>query len=182
MRDWTKIKYYPVSIEKLQQASIKEVAYLIAPVNIGVDYEYFDEVKHLLDIPEEPKTVEQIQQELNDKIDELIVKTKRKYFNSKQSAEYRFNQFCENQDYLFEQAKNYGYFPNIRVEKDWSKYLLFSSDNNVVNWEPTLSLMPKDSVGYYEITPEYRVGLKQKPSAFVRFMSRVFMNWVWKDT
>jgi hypothetical protein len=51
-RDWKKIKYYPVSIEKLQKASMKEVAYLIAPMNIGEDYEYFDEVKHLLDIPE----------------------------------------------------------------------------------------------------------------------------------
>ena len=40
--DWKKIKYYPVSIEKLQQASMKEAAYLIAPVNIGEDYEKED--------------------------------------------------------------------------------------------------------------------------------------------
>ena len=51
-RDWTKIRYYPVSLEKLQQASMKEVAILLLPMNIGEDYEYFDEVKHLLDIPE----------------------------------------------------------------------------------------------------------------------------------
>jgi hypothetical protein len=30
--DWRKIKYYPVSVEKLQQVSMREAAYLIAPV------------------------------------------------------------------------------------------------------------------------------------------------------
>ena len=38
-RDWTKIKYYPVSIKKLQNATMREAAYLIAPVNIGEDYD-----------------------------------------------------------------------------------------------------------------------------------------------
>ena len=78
-RDWTKIKYYPVSIEKLMKASMREAAYLIAPVNIGEDYEYFDKVKHLLIIPEEPKTLEQISQELDEKIDALIKTTKEKF-------------------------------------------------------------------------------------------------------
>jgi hypothetical protein len=50
--------------EKLEQASIKEAAYLIAPMNIGEDYEYYDKVKHLLIIPEQPKTLEQIEEEL----------------------------------------------------------------------------------------------------------------------
>lgn len=167
MRDWTKVKYYPVSIEKLQKASMEEVAYFIAPINIGEDYEYFDEVKHLLDIPEPRKSIDQIQQELNDKIDQLIVKTKRQFTVSQQSADYRFKQFCDNQvSYVISSAG--------------SGSILVSS-NYGVKWEPTLSLMPKNSVGYYEITPEYRVGLKQKPSAFVRFMHRFIFNWRWKD-
>jgi hypothetical protein len=65
-RDWRKIKYYPVSMEKLEQASMKEVAYLIAPMNIGEDYEYFDKVKHLLIIPEPHKSIEELQQELDE--------------------------------------------------------------------------------------------------------------------
>jgi hypothetical protein len=32
-RDWTKIRYYPVSLEKLQQASMKEAAILLLPMN-----------------------------------------------------------------------------------------------------------------------------------------------------
>jgi len=90
-RDWRKIKYYPVSVEKLQQASMREAAYLIAPVNIGEDYEYFDEVKHLLDIPEPPKSLEELQQELDDKFEELWVRTKLKFDTSKQTAEYHYN-------------------------------------------------------------------------------------------
>ena len=54
MENGKKVNYYPVSIEKLQRASMREAAYLIAPVNIGEDYEYFDKVKHLLDIPDKP--------------------------------------------------------------------------------------------------------------------------------
>jgi hypothetical protein len=83
-RDWRKIKYYPVSIEKLQQASMREAAYLIAPVNIGEDYEYFDEVKHLLEIPakifdaQRPrKSIEELKQELDEKFEELIEQYKR---------------------------------------------------------------------------------------------------------
>lgn len=171
MRDWKKIRYYPVSIEKLQKASMKEVAYLIAPMNIGEDYEYFDEVKHLLDIPESPKSVEQIQQELNAKIDDLIVETKRRFFISAQSADYRFKQFCKNQDYVFRYMIENGHPPR--------RYgITLTGANGSFG---IIDLMPKDSVGYYEIAPEYRVGLKQKPSAFVRFMIRVFLNWGWED-
>jgi hypothetical protein len=71
--EWKKVNYYPVSIEKLQRASMREAAYLIAPMNIGEDYEYFDKVKHLLDIPEKPnmKEVSEKNQLINDALKEL---------------------------------------------------------------------------------------------------------------
>ena len=43
--EWKKVNYYPVSIEKLQRASMREAAYLIGSVNIGEDYEYFDVIE-----------------------------------------------------------------------------------------------------------------------------------------
>ena len=91
-RDWRKIKYYPVSMKKLEQASMREAAYLIAPMNIGEDYEYFDKVKHLLDIPEPRKSLEEIKQELDEKFEKLIVRTKRNFYASKLTAERN----CEN--------------------------------------------------------------------------------------
>lgn len=91
-RDWRKIKYYPVSMKKLEQASMREVAYLIPPMNIGEDYEYFDKVKHLLDIPEPRNSLEEIKQELDEKFEKLIVRTKRNFYASKLTAERN----CEN--------------------------------------------------------------------------------------
>jgi hypothetical protein len=110
-RDWRKIKYYPVSIEKLQQASIKEAAYLIAPMNIGEDYEYYDKVKHLLIIPEQPKTLEQIEEELNEKFEKLIEQTKRNFYAStltgQSNYDWNFDRIIEN----FEYARENGIFP-----------------------------------------------------------------------
>jgi hypothetical protein len=116
--NWTKIKYYPVSVEKLQQASMREAAYLIAPVNIGEDYEYFDEIKHLLIIPEPSKSLEELQQELDEKFEELLVKTKRKFFVSQQTAEYHYNKKFEKINKNFEYMKQWGHLPLITLIPD----------------------------------------------------------------
>ena len=106
--EWKKVNYYPVSIEKLQRASMREAAYLIAPVNIGEDYEYFDKVKHLLDIPEKPKSIEELSQELNEKIDKLITKTKNNFYASKTFAESRYEKEFDKIFDNFEYAKESG--------------------------------------------------------------------------
>jgi hypothetical protein len=108
--EWKKVNYYPVSIEKLQQASMREAAYLIAPVNIGEDYEYFDEVKHLLEIPEPRKTLEEIQEEFEKKIDDLTERTKRNFYASNLTAESNYNRVFDKITDRFEFAKKYGYF------------------------------------------------------------------------
>jgi hypothetical protein len=179
-RDWTKIKYYPVSIEKLQNATMKEAAYLIAPVNIGEDYEYFDEVKHLLIIPEEPKTLEQIYQELDENIDKLIEKTKEKFDNSKQWAEYRFKQFCDGQDYKFEQAKKNGKFTETLTIGSG----LFSISTDIPNWVTSNYIIKPDAncVGYYEISQNVQFWMKKKPNFIVRNCARLLLDLHWKDT
>ena len=188
-RDWTKIKYYPVSIKKLQNATMREAAYLIAPVNIGEDYEYFDEVKHLLEIPakifdaERPrKSIEQISQELDEKIDKLIEQTKEKFDNSKQWAEYRFKQFCDGQDYKFEQAKKNGKFPETLTIGGAGSYLISGSSGGP-NWIiPNHIIKPDYGVGYYEIPPNIQFWMNKKPNFIVRNCARLLLDLHWKDT
>lgn len=180
-RDWKK-KYYPVSIEKLQQASMREAAYLIAPVNIGEDYEYFNEVKHLLVIPEEPKTLEQISQELDEKFEKLLVETKRKFDIYKQSAEYRFKQFCDDQDYKFEQAKKYGKFTKpLTIVGSGSGSFLISNDSP--NWVTSNYIIKPNGncVGYYEISPNVQYWMKKKPNFIVRNCAKILLDLTWKD-
>ena len=191
-RDWRKIKYYPVSIEKLQQASMREAAYLIAPVNIGEDYEYFDEVKHLLEIPakifdaQRPrKSIEELKQELDEKFEELLVKTKRKFVVSKESAEYCYNQFCKKQDGDFEYAKTQGYFPKVTFISsgtlDYSK-LSVNIGSNISS--PCFMVKHGSShQGYYTIGDDgyYRFYMEKKPNVIFRWFVYKLMGFRWVD-
>jgi hypothetical protein len=99
-------KAYPINFEKLKGESMGTLPYLLGVVGFSEDYEYFDKIKHLLIIPEKPKTLEEISQELDEKFEELLVKTQRKFAVSKESAEYRYNQKFNRIIENFESAKN----------------------------------------------------------------------------
>ena len=184
-RDWRKIKYYPVSIEKLQQASIKEAAYLIAPMNIGEDYEYYDKVKHLLIIPEQPKTLEQIEEELNEKFEKLIEQTKRNFYASKLTGQFNyelnFNRIIEK----FEYARENGSFPKVTFISsgtlDYSKLLVtgggeFSSPCFMVKHGSSHQ-------GYYTIGDDgyYRFYMEKKPNMIFRWFVYKLMGFRWVD-
>jgi hypothetical protein len=185
-RDWRKIKYYPVSMEKLEQASMKEVAYLIAPMNIGEDYEYFDKVKHLLIIPEKPKTLEEISQELDEKFEKLIEQYKRNSYSSTLTTErnydWNFDRIIEN----FEYARKNGSFPlkytfsgtldGSYLVSDGSGGVKFSSPSFVVKHG-------SNHQGYYTIGDDgyYRFYVEKKPNAFFRFFVYKLMGFKWID-
>ena len=177
-RDWRKIKYYPVSMKKLEQASMREAAYLIAPMNIGEDYEYFDEVKHLLDIPEPRKSLEEIQQELDEKFEKLIERTHLKYRigHDWTYTLRKYNQFCKDQDADFEYAKRNGYFP-VKLK--------FVSDTGLsVNNPITSNFVIKPNaigVGYWEIQPNIQVYRKTKPNRIVRYFTKLLLDFTWKS-
>lgn len=175
-RDWTKIKYYPVSIEKLKQASMREAAYLIAPVNIGEDYEYFDEVKHLLVIPEPPKTLEEISQELKQKGDEIVEKFKRNSYSSKLTAdknyEYKFDKIIDN----FEYACKNGSFP--------PKLTLKLRDYCASNLENSFVIKQGNKhEGYYTFgNRRYcKFYMPDKPNMIVRFFMKICLGFFWVD-
>jgi hypothetical protein len=176
--EWKKVNYYPVSIEKLQRASMREAAYLIAPVNIGEDYEYFDEVKHLLIIPEKPKAIEELSQELNEKIDELLVKTQRKFAVSKQSAEYHYNKKFNGIIDNFEYAKEHGQFPLI-FTLDYSNLSVTGDSYISSNFEIRSG---GEQVGYYTIGNGYlRYFMNKKPNFINRFCMNKLLNFRWID-
>jgi hypothetical protein len=188
--NWTKIKYYPVSVEKLQQASMREAAYLIAPVNIGEDYEYFDLVKPYLDIPEPRKSLEEIKQELDEKFEKLIERTKEKFAYTKECAEkgynYKFDRIIEN----FEYAKEHGRFPQpikwvigtgTGIDALDGSYLISGgSGGNVVSWSTEFNLK-SNSVGYYSIDRDIRFNMTKKPNFVVRFCMDKLLGFKWEN-
>jgi hypothetical protein len=193
-RDWRKIKYYPVSIEKLQQASMREAAYLIAPVNIGEDYEYFDEVKHLLEIPakifdaQRPrKSIEELKQELDEKFEELIEQYKRNSYASTLTTErnydWNFDRIIEN----FEYARENGNFPikyTFTTGVLDGSYLVSNGSGGVKFSSPSFVVKHGSShQGYYTIGDDgyYKFYMEKKPNAFFRFFVYKLMGFRWID-
>ena len=191
-RDWRKIKYYPVSIEKLQQASMREAAYLIAPVNIGEDYEYFDEVKHLLEIPakifdaQRPrKSIEELKQELDEKFEELIEQYKRNSYSSKICAESKYEREFDKIFDNFEYAKTQGYFPKVTFISSGTLDYSNLSVNIGSNISSPCFMVKHGSShqGYYTIGDDgyYRFYMEKKPNAFFRFFVYKLMGFRWVD-
>ena len=179
-RDWRKIKYYPVSMEKLEQASIKEAAYLIAPMNIGEDYEYYDKVKHLLIIPEPHKSLEEISQELDEKFEKLIEQTKRNFNASKLTGERNYEREFDNIIENFEYAKEHGRFKETYT-LDWSN-LSVNAGSNISS--PCFMVKHGSShQGYYTIGDDgyYKFYMEKKPNAFFRFFVYKLMGFRWID-
>ena len=54
-------KAYKFDLEKLSKTPIGEFAYFFTNTYVQENFEYFDKIKHLLDIPEERKSLDEIQ-------------------------------------------------------------------------------------------------------------------------
>ena len=186
-RDWRKIKYYPVSMEKLEQASIKEAAYLIAPMNIGEDYEYYDKVKHLLIIPEEPKSLDEISQELDEKFEKLIEQYKRNSYASTLTTErnydWNFDRIIEN----FEYARENGNFPikyTFTTGVLDGSYLVSNGSGGVKFSSPSFVVKHGSShQGYYTIGDDgyYKFYMEKKPNVIFRWFVYKLMGFRWVD-
>ena len=147
-------------------------------------YELLKEYFTILNEPQEikfelpRKSLEEIQQELDEKFEELLVKTQRKFDVSKESAEYwynqKFNRIIEN----FESAKKYGSFPvRLTVGTSDGSYLVA---NNTVPWSTEFRI-GKTEVGYWDIKPNIKVYLEKKPNRIVRYFSKLLLDFTWKD-
>ena len=152
------------------------------------DNEKYELLKEYFTIPNEQqeikfelprKSLEEISQEFDEKIDDLLVKTQRKFAVSKESAEYRYNQKFNRIIENFEYAKEHGQFP-VRLtigNLDCSTLGVSSA----VDWTTEFRI-GKTEVGYWDIKPNIKVYLEKKPNRIVRYFSKLLLDFEWKST
>lgn len=179
-------KRYKLDLKKLKGASQNILLYLLGSnFYYSEDYEYFDVIKPYLDIPPEPKTLEQISQELDEKIDALIKTTKEKFECSNYFAGKRYNEKFDRIIQDFEYAKEHGEFrPKLTLTLDYSN---FDYSNFVVTGSSVESSFVikqgKTHEGYY--TNGNRRYLKYymptKPNVIVRFFMKTCLGFWWVD-
>ena len=170
---------YKLNPKKLQKAPQSILPYVCGAFYYTENYEYFDVIKPYLDIPEKPKTLEEISQECEEKFDKHIESIKHKFAELKCHQEYlynqKFNRIIEN----FEYAKEHGQFP-VRLtigNLDCSNLI---ANNNTVSWSTEFRI-GKTEVGYWSIQPNIKVYLKKKPNRIVRYFTKLLLDFTWKD-
>ena len=171
---------YKLNPVKLAGASYNILPYLLGACYYTEEFEYFDLVKPYLDIPEPPKTLEEITQEFDEKIDKLIETTKEKFECSKYFAEKRYNTKFDKIIQDFEYAKEHGSFPKIQtLTLDYSQFVATGSSVE----SSFVIKQGKKHEGYY--TNGNRRYLKYymptKPNVIVRFFMRTCLGFYWVD-
>jgi hypothetical protein len=177
-----KINYsrgYKLNPEKLVGAPQSILPFLIGAFYYTEDYEYFDKVKHLLDIPEPRKSLEEIKQELDEKFEKLIERTHLKYRigHDWTYTLRKYNQFCKDQDADFEYAKRNGYFPvKLKFVSDAG---ILSVNNTTTSFEIRCGT---NNAGYYSIgSGNVRYYMNEKPNWLVRNCAKIFFDFTWKN-
>jgi len=170
-------KWYDVDTTKL--TSIKDVEAVFCAIGLKVSEtnENFDKVKHLLIIPEKPKTLDEIQQEFDEKIDKLIETTKEKFEYSKVVAEKRYKYEFDKIFERFEYAKDNGHFPQP------VKFVMgtgLSADSYGTSF---VIKQGNKHEGYYTIGNRryLRYYMPDKPNRLVRFFMRTCLGFYWID-
>lgn len=171
---------YKLNPDKLKDVPRQILPYLFSPFYFTEEFEYFDLVKPYLDIPEPPKTLEQISQELDEKIDALIKTTKEKFECSNYFAGKRYNEKFDRIIQDFEYAKEHGSFPH--------KLTFTVGDGLSVNASSYIqnSFVIKQGnkhEGYYTIGNQryLRYYMPDKPNRLVRFFMKTCLGFYWVD-
>jgi hypothetical protein len=169
---------YKLNPNKLKKAPQGILPYVVGAFYYTEDFEYFDIIKPYLDIPEKPKTLEEISQELDEKFDKLLVQTRSKFTVSKNIAEIRFerkfNRIIDN----FEYARENGFFPpKLTGTLDYSN--LIATGSNI-----TSSFVIKQGnkhEGYYTFgnCRSFRYYMPTKPNAITRWFMKNCLSFIW---
>ena len=176
---------YKLNPEKLKGASQSVLPYILGCFYFKEEYEYFDVIKDYLDIPEKPKSLEEIQKELDEKIDKLIEDTKRNSYSSKICADSKYEREFDRIFDNFEYAKTQGYFPKVTFISsgtlDYSK-LSVNAGSNISS--PCFMVKHGSShQGYYTIGDDgyYRFYMEKKPNIVFRWFVYKLMGFRWVD-
>jgi len=171
-------KWYDVDTTKI--TSIKDVEALFSSIGLKISEtnENFDEVKHLLIIPEQPKTLDEIKQEFDEKIDNLSVTKQWKFAYYKQCAEDRYNAKFDRIIGNFEYAVKNGNFP--------PKLKLTYNDNGLSAGSFETSFVIKQGnkhEGYYTFGNGryFKYYMPTKPNVIARFFMKTCLALRWVD-
>jgi hypothetical protein len=155
--------------------------------NASEDNEQYELLKEYFTIPNEPqeikfelprKSLEEISQEFDAKIDKQIADVEYKFAALKYRQEYQFSKKITRIIEDIEYAKEHGQFPvRLTVGKLDCSTLGVSS---AVDWSTEFRI-GKDEVGYWDIKPNIKVYLKKKPNRIVRYFSKLLLDFTWKD-
>ena len=176
---------YKLNPEKLKGAPQSVLPYILGCFYFKEEYEYFDVIKDYLDIPEKPKTLEEISQELDEKFEKLIEQYKRNSYASKLTTErnydWNFDKIIEN----FEYARENGYFPKVTfISSGTLDYSKLSVTGGGEFSSPCFMVKHGSShQGYYTIGDDgyYRFYMEKKPNVFFRFFVYKLMGFRWID-
>lgn len=170
---------YKLDPKKLAKAPQHITPYLfLGAFYYNEDYEYFDKIKPYLDIPEKPKTLDEIQQEFDEKIDAQIEKFKLCSGWSKQNAEERYNRKFDRIIQDFEYAKEHGQFP------PYLKLAYTTTGLSAGSCETSFVIKQGNKhEGYYTIGNQryFRYYMPDKPNRLVRFFMKTCLGFVWVD-
>ena len=169
-------KWYDVDTTKL--TSVKYIAALFDAMGLKVSEtnENFDKVKHLLIIPEKPKTLDEIQQEFDEKIDKLIETTKEKFECSNYFAGKRYNAKFDKIIENFEYAKEHGEFrPKLTLSSGIGV--------NISSYVSYVIKQGNNHKGYYTFGDKqtFRYYTPDKPNRLVKFFMKTCLSLVWVD-
>jgi hypothetical protein len=155
--------------------------------NASEDNEKYELLKEYFTIPNEPqeikfelprKSLEEISQELEEKIDKQIEDVEYKFAQLKYYQEHRYDQKFDRIIENFESAKKYGSFPvRLTVGTSDGSYLVA---NNTIPWK-TEFRVGKTEVGYWDIKPNIKVYLEKKPNRIVRYFTKLLLDFTWKN-
>jgi len=170
---------YKLNPNKLKEASQSILPFVCGAFYYTEDYEYFDVIKDYLDIPEKPKSLEEIKQELDEKFEKLIEKTHLQYRigHNWLYKKKRYEEFCERQDADFEYAKEHGRFKETYT-LDYSN--LIATGSNITS--SFVIRCGTDNAGYYTIgAGNVKYYMNKKPNWLVRNCAKIFFDFTWKD-
>jgi hypothetical protein len=177
-------EWYDVDSTKLTSA--KDIAELLTALEMRVSptCKKFDKVKKFLIIPEEPKTLEEISQELDEKFEKLIEQYKRNSYSSTLTTERNYDWNFDKIIGNFEYARENGNFPikyTFSGTLDYSKLSVNIGSN--ISSPCFMVKHGSNHQGYYTIGDDgyYRFYVEKKPNAFFRFFVYKLMGFKWID-
>lgn len=176
---------YKLNPEKLKEAPQKVLPYLLSSFHFTEEFEYFDLVKPYLDIPEKPKTLEEISQELDEKIDALIKITKEKFECSNYFAEKRYKEKFDRIIENFEYAKKNGEFmPKLSLTYDGAGLGWSVASSSHINCNVSYVIRQGNNhKGYYTFGNQqtFKYYTPDKPNRLVRFFMDKLLGFKWID-